>query len=72
MIYFKAPFYKMKDFAAEGLKDLISLGMSEVDPVWAWGGQTSTPSISKYFSEIFSPSHIKLTNNNLHMDFKSV
>ena len=26
------------------------------------GGQTSPLSISKYFSEIFSPSHIKLTN----------
>ena len=27
---------------------------------------------SNYFSEIFSPSHIKLTNNNLNKDFKSV
>ena len=26
------------------------------------GGQTSPPPISKYFSEIFSPSHIKLAN----------
>ena len=51
---------------------LTSLGMSEVDTVWAWGGQTSTPPISKYSSEILSPSHIKLTNNNPNMDFKSV
>ena len=26
--------------------------MSEVDTVWAWGGQPSPPPISKYFSEI--------------------
>ena len=51
---------------------LTSLDMSEVDPVWAWGGQTSTPPGSKYFSEIFSPFHIKLTNNNPNKDFKSV
>ena len=51
---------------------LTSLGMSEVDTVRAWGGQTSTPLISKYFSEMFSPSHITLTNNNLNKDFKSV
>ena len=51
---------------------LTSLSMSEVDPVWAWGGQTSTPPISKYFSEMFSPSHITHTNNNLNKDFKSV
>ena len=46
--------------------------MSEVDTVWAWGGQTSTPPINKYLSEIFSPSHIKLTNNNSNKDSKSV
>ena len=45
--------------------------MSEVDIVWALGGQTSTPPISKYFSETFSPSHIKLTYNNPKKDFKS-
>ena len=27
---------------------LTSLDMSEVDTVWTWGGQTSTPPISKY------------------------
>ena len=36
------------------------------------GGQTSLPQICMYFSEIFSPSHIKLINNNLSKDFKSV
>ena len=46
--------------------------MSEVDTVWTWGGQTSTPLISEYFGEIVSPSHIKLTNLNPNMDFKSV
>ena len=51
---------------------LISLGMSEVDTVWAWGGHTSTPLISKYFWEIFSASHIKLTYNNPNKDFESV
>ena len=30
------------------------------------------PPISEYFSEIISPSHIKLTNNSPNMDFKSV
>ena len=34
--------------------------MSEVDTFWAWGGQTSTPPISKYLIQIFFPSHIKL------------
>ena len=38
--------------------------MREVDTVQAWGAQTSTPPISKYFGEIFSPSHIKLTNSS--------
>ena len=51
---------------------LTSLGMSVVDTVKAWGGKTSTPPGSNYFSEFFSPSHIKLTNNNPHKDFKSV
>ena len=36
------------------------------------GGQTSPPPISKYLSEIYSPSHVKLTNNNPIKDFKSV
>ena len=37
------------------------------------GGQMSPPPpISKYFNEIFSPSHIKLTNDNPNMDLKSV
>ena len=44
------------------------LGMAHA----AWGGQPSNPPISKYFSEIVSPSHIKLTNNNPNLDFKSV
>ena len=51
---------------------LTSLDISDVDTVWTWGGQTSTPPISKYFSKIFSPSHIKHTNNNSNKDFKSV
>ena len=36
------------------------------------GGQTSSPPISKYVSEIFSPSHRNLTNNNSENDFKSI
>ena len=51
-------------------KGLTSLGMSEVDIVLAWGGQTSTPPISKYFCEFFSPSLIKLTYNKPNKDFK--
>ena len=35
-------------------------------------GWTNVPPISKYFSEIFIPSHIKFTNNNSNKDFKSV
>ena len=35
------------------------------------GGQTSPP-ISQYFSVIFSPNHIELTNNNPNKDSKSV
>ena len=35
-------------------------------------GTISPPPISKYFSEIFSPSQIKLTKNNPNKDFKSV
>ena len=46
--------------------------MSEVDTVWTRGGKTSTPPIIKYFSEIFSSKHIKLTNYNPNMNFKSV
>ena len=46
--------------------------MSEVDSVWAWGGRTFTPPMSKYFSETLSPNHIKLTYNNPNKDFKSV
>ena len=46
--------------------------MSEVETVQAWGGQTFIPPISKYLSEFFSPSHIKLTYNNPNKDFKSV
>ena len=46
--------------------------MSEVDTVQTWGGQTSTTPGSNYFSEIFAPSYIKLTNNNPKKDFKSV
>ena len=40
-----------------------SLDISEVNTVWTWGDKRPPP-ISKYFSEIFSPSHINLTNNN--------
>ena len=35
------------------------------------GGQTSPLLRNKYFSEIFSQSHIKLTNNIPYKDFKS-
>ena len=49
---------------------LTSLDISDVDTVWTWSRQTSTPPISKYLSGIFSPSHIKLTYIN--KDFKSV
>ena len=35
-------------------------------------GQTSLSPRNKYFSEIFSPSHIKLTNDNPYKDVKSV
>ena len=38
---------------------LTSLGMSEVDSVWAWSGQTSTPPISKYFNKKGVPSGIR-------------
>ena len=46
----------------------------------AWSGLTSLDMgdkrppqpTSKYFSEIFSQSHIKLTNNTPNKDFKSV
>ena len=48
---------------------LTSLDMTEVDTVWAWGGQTSPPPGSNYFTEIFSPCHIKLTNNNPNNNF---
>ena len=41
--------------------ELTSLGKSQVTTVEARGTNVP-PSISKYFSEIFSPSHIKLTN----------
>ena len=51
---------------------LTSLGMSEVDTVQAWGGRTSTPPESNYFSEFSSQSHVKLTNNKPNKDFKSV
>ena len=35
-------------------------------------GNETPPPISKYCSEIFSPSNIKLSYNNPNMDFKSV
>ena len=50
---------------------LTSLDISDVDTVWTWGDKRPPPG-SKYFSEIFSLSHIKLTNNNPNKDFKSV
>ena len=46
--------------------------MSEVDTVQARAEQTSTPPISQYSSEIFSPSPIKLTYNNPYKGLKSV
>ena len=45
---------------------LTSLDISDVDTVWTWGTNVPQP-ISKYFSEIFSPSHIKLNYNNPKM-----
>ena len=36
------------------------------------GGTNVLPQIIKYFSEIFSPIHIKLTINNPNKDFVSV
>ena len=51
---------------------LTSSDIGDVDTVWTWGGQTSTPLISKYFSEIFSLTHKKLTYHNPNKDFKSV
>ena len=32
---------------------LTSLDRSDIDTVWTWGGQTSTPHISKYISDFF-------------------
>ena len=51
---------------------LTSLDISDVDTVWTWDGQTSTPPGNKYLSEIFSLSHIKPTNYYPYQDFKSV
>ena len=50
---------------------LTSLDISDVNTVWTWGDKCPPP-ISKYFKAIFSPSHIKLTNDNQNKDFKSV
>ena len=36
------------------------------------GERNVPPPITKYFSEIFPPSHIKLTNDNPNKDFESV
>ena len=36
------------------------------------GTNVPPPPMSKYFSEFFSPSHIKLTHNKPFKDFKSV
>ena len=44
---------------------LTSFDLSDFDTIWTWGGETSTPPISKYFSE-----NVKLTKHN--KDFKSV
>ena len=50
---------------------LTSLEISDIDTVKTW--ETNVPpQISKYFSKIFSPSHIKLSDNNLNKDFTSV
>ena len=47
-----------------------NLDMSDVDTVWTWGGQTSTPPISKYFSRIiYNP---KNDPNNPNKELKSV
>ena len=51
---------------------LISLDISDVDTVCAWGDKRPLPPKSKYFTEIFSQSHIKLTYDNPNKDFKSV
>ena len=42
---------------------LTSLDISDVDIVWTFGDKRPPPR-NKYFSEFFSLSHIKLTNNN--------
>ena len=43
---------------------LTSLGISDVDTIQAWGDKRPPPTIRKYLSENFPPSHINLTNNN--------
>ena len=53
------------------LNSLTRLDISDVDTVWTYGGQMSTPPIDIYFSYFF-PSHIKLTQNNANKDLKSV
>ena len=50
---------------------LTSLDISDVDTVLTWGTNVPPPR-NKYFSEIFFPSYIKLTNNNPNKEFKSV
>ena len=43
-----------------GLNWLTSLGISDVDTVWAWGTNVPPPPpISKYISEIFSPQEVE-------------
>ena len=51
---------------------LTSLDLSDVDTVSTWGNKRPSPLRDKYFSEVFSQSHVKLTNNNPNKDFKSV
>ena len=41
-------------------------------PSWHGVEKRPPPLISLFFSEIFSPSHIKLTNHKPNEDFKSV
>ena len=70
-----AMFLQVKFFLISKFFLLTSLDISDVDTVWAWGDKRPPPPSppgSKYFSEIFSPSHIKLTYNNPNKDFKSV
>ena len=56
------------DFDAQEYWNVTLLDFDRLD----MGGTNVLPLIRKYFSEIFPPSHIKLTNNSPNKDLKSV